>query len=95
MRVQYSQKAYGDLLVIHDYLIDNFGTNVADRKIFEIKRDIDYLANDPYMGRSVDGHDQNLRQFCSSPNIILYNVEDITVEILHVVDGRTDYKKNL
>lgn len=95
MRVQYSTKAYSDLLDIHDYLINNFGTIVADKKIFKLKRDIDYLGNDPFMGRSVDGHDQNLRQTRSGPSIILYDVNDKVVEILHIIDGRTNYKKNL
>ena len=95
MRVEYSQKAVKDLILIHDYLIENFGANVADKKIFEIKNDIDYLARDPFMGRSVDGHDQNLRQFRSGPSVILYDVDDNVVEILHIVDGRTNYQNDL
>jgi len=95
MRISFSENADADIQEIYEYLCYNFNSRIADEKVNGIYKSIKYLADNPFMGRSVDGHDQNLRQLCSPPNIILYDVTDTAVEILHVVDGRMNYKKKL
>jgi plasmid stabilization system protein ParE len=95
MILKYSQKALNDINVIYDYLFDNFGERVADGRRNEIHKSIRLLGDNPFMGRSIDGHDQNLRQTRSNQSIIMYDIDDKTLEILHIVDGRTDFKNNL
>ena len=96
MNIRFSPKSINDINKIYRYLYENFGERVADEKRERIHDDIDMLENNPFLGRSIDGHDQNLRQLTSYyPTVIIYDINDLVVEILHIVDGRTDYKNNL
>ena len=95
MKVIISDVAEAEIFEIHTYLYVSFGERIADEKLLGIKKDIDLIGEHPFIGRSVDGHDQNFRQFYSKPNIIIYDIEDGVVEILHVVDARTDYISRL
>jgi len=95
MKICYSPTATDEMAAIHDYLCDNFGLKLANEKIAKILEDIERLGEHPFMGRSVDGNDQNLRRFYSAPNMIIYDICDDSLEILHVVDSRTDYIRKL
>jgi len=95
MKVQIHPKATAEIYGIYGYLCDAFSERLADKKVAQIYKDIYMLGNNPFMGRSVDGNDKNLRQFFSAPNIIIYDINDRALEILHVVDARSDYIQNL
>ena len=91
-RIKYSRKARSDLQEIYDYLDESFGSQIADKKFDQIINDIDLLGEDPYIGKKIEG---NMRKWRSGPSIIIYDIEEITIEILHVVDGRSDYFNRL
>ena len=91
MKVRISHKANEDIMCIYLYLEDVFGISVADRKIANLYRDINHLINNPFMGKSVYGKDQNLRTLFSKPNIILYDINNDVIEILHILDGRSNW----
>ena len=95
MRLNYSTDAENEIDAIYDYLFKNFGEKQATEKITNLYKSIELLIDNPFMGKSVDGHDQNLRTLFSKPNIILYDIDDNIIEILHIVDARTNYKNNL
>ena len=95
MRITFSIKADNEIQNIYEYHYHGFGLRVVDEKVNKIYKDIFLLEKDPFMGRSIDGHDQNLRQLSSGPTIIVYDINDSVIEILHIVDGRTDYRNNL
>ena len=92
MRVEVSQKARDDLQVIYNYLYDCFGARVAEVKLQGIRKDIDMLGENPFMGRAFVN---NLRLLNSGLSIIVYEVDDRVLEVLHVVDGRSDYARTL
>ena len=95
MIIKISDDARYEIESITEYLATNFGLRIAREKLAKLYSDIDYLIDNPFMGRSVDGHDKNLRILSSKPNVIIYDVNDRTVEILHIVDSRTDYIRTL
>ena len=95
MRIKYSKDALVEMDAIYEHICDKFGYRVADTKTASLKADIKRLESDPFMGKSCDGHDENFRQIFFKPNIVIYDINDEVIEILHVVDARTDYVKNI
>ncbi|MCL2570695.1 MAG: type II toxin-antitoxin system RelE/ParE family toxin [Firmicutes bacterium] len=92
MHIEISQKARNDLQLIYDYLCESFGSKVAEDKLQEIKKDINLLGQMPFFGKALF---DNLRKLNSGINIIIYEIQNHTVAILHVVDGRSDYARVL
>jgi len=90
-----SDVAQGQLEDIQEYIHTKFGSRVADEKIAKIFRTFALLCNDPYMGRSLDRNDQNLRIYHHAPNAIIYDVDGNVLEIVHITDARTNYIKRL
>jgi plasmid stabilization system protein ParE len=95
MRIEYSPKADKDLINIYHYLADNFGELVAKEKIDKVIDYIDLLADNAYFGKSIDGKDKNLRLISIPPCVVVYNIDAPIIEIVHIVDARTDYIRNL
>ena len=95
MRVKIFPKATNDIAYIYAYLCEAYSMRLADEKVAQVYADIDLLAEHPFMGKSIDGHDQNFRQFYSNPNVIIYDINDQVLEILHIVDARMDYVRLL
>lgn len=97
VRIQISKRADLEIDEIEDYLRRNFGAKVADQKLVKLYKDINMLASHPFMGRSCDGHDENLRQIFCAPNVIIYDIDDVdkVIEIVHIVDARADYVRLL
>ncbi|MCL2228577.1 MAG: type II toxin-antitoxin system RelE/ParE family toxin [Firmicutes bacterium] len=93
MKIQLSDIAQEEIEAIAVYLAKNFGFSVAHEKMSMLIHDIYMLEDHPFMGRAVEARDKNLRILYSKPNMVLYDVADPTVEILHVVDARTDYAR--
>ena len=73
----------------------NFGAKIASAKIANLKAEIRTLKQHPFMGKSCDRHDENFRLLVSKPNVVIYDINDEVIEILHIVDARTDYTTNL
>jgi len=93
MNIEISQKARNDLQSIYDYLHESFGARIAEEKLQEIKKDINLLGEMPFFGKAVAG--TGLRMLVSGMAIIIYDVMDKVLEILHIIDGRSDYAKTL
>ena len=92
MQIIYSQKSKEEIEDIQDYLIDNFGERLAGEKIDMIRDDISILSENPFYGRLiVDG----IRKLNSGMSVILYEVQEKSVEIHHVVDSRTNWVRTL
>lgn len=57
------------------------------------------LKENPYMGTPLDskyeGLETNLRFLIVSKHLIFYEVHEDMVEIIRILDGRTDYLSNL
>ena len=95
MTIHFSPKAISEINAIYKYLFENFGEKVADEKKDKIHDYIDKLADNPFMGHSIDGKDKNLRLLSVPPCVVVYDINDQIIEIVHIVDARTDYIKNL
>jgi len=94
-KLKISKEAECEIDGIYEYLLNNFGTRIADEKIAKIYVTFEILCHDPYMGRSLDRNDQNLRIYVHKPNVIIYDIDNNALEILHVVDARTDYIRRI
>lgn len=95
MRLKYSADIAKEMRVIFRYVRKNFGLKVAERSIKNIYDNLDLLCKNPFMGKSCDRHDENFRQIFFKPNVIIYDINDEVIEILHIVDARMDYVTNL
>ena len=91
MQIIYSPKSIKDIENIQDYLEGRFGSRIAD-EIMELRKDIKILEENPYFGRQVM---HGVRKFNSGLSIIIYEIKNQRIEILHVVDGRSDYANTL
>ena len=92
MKLYFSLKARNDLRNIHQYLCDYFDEKIAHEKLVKVLKDVDLLVENPFMGVAIT---DNMRKLGSGPSIIIYEVVENIIEILHIVDSRTDYMKKL
>ena len=86
MRVSYKRAAVKDMEATRDYIAGQLKNPKA----------ISLLADNPYMGAALAEKFEiatDVRYFVVSKQLIFYRVdgENDTVEILRVLDGRTDY----
>ena len=95
MELIISPQAENEIDDIYHYLFLRFSVDIADEKINGLYKSIFRLLEHPFMGRSLDGHDENLRILSSPPNVVIYNINDRVLEVLHVVDARTNYISNI
>ena len=95
MKIQYSEQFSKDIFVLYVYLYESFGERVADEKVDKIHDDIAKLADHPFMGKCLDGHDQNFRFLVCGKSVVIYDVNDYDniIEVLRVVSAREDYMR--
>ena len=83
MRVSYKRAAVKDMEATRDYIAGQLKNPKAAKKLMTaLLKAISLLADNPYMGAAL-----------AEKQLIFYRVdgENDTVEILRVLDGRTDY----
>jgi plasmid stabilization system protein ParE len=93
MKTNISQKAHNDINQIYDYVAYYFGLNVAEMALEKLEKDISILGEMPFFGKAIER--TGLRMLVSKPSIIIYEVTDAVLEILHIVDARSDYANTL
>ena len=87
MRVSYKRAAVKDMEATRNYIAGQLKNPKAAKKLMTaLLKAISLLADNPYIATDV-------RYFVVSKQLIFYRVdgENDTVEILRVLDGRTDY----
>ena len=97
MRVIYKRTAVKDMEATRDYLAGRLKNPKAAKKLMTaLLKAISLLADNPYMGAALAEKFEittDVRYFVVSKQLIFYRVdeENSTIEILRVLDGRTDY----
>ena len=96
-RVSYKRAAVKDMEATRDYIAGRLKNPKAAKKLMEaLLKAISLLADNPYMGAALAEKfeiDTDVRYFVVSKQLIFYHVDNVNgvVEILRVLDGRTDY----
>ena len=97
MRVIYKRTAVKDMEATRDYIAGRLKNPKAAKKLVTaLLKAISLLEDNPYMGAALAEKFEiatDVRYFVVSKQLIFYRVdgENDTVEILRVLDGRTDY----
>ncbi|MBN2363923.1 type II toxin-antitoxin system RelE/ParE family toxin [candidate division WOR-3 bacterium] len=93
--VYWSEIAYKDLDGIIDY-ISNDSIDIAIKILHRIKEKAESLKNFPERGRVVPElkfhHIENYREIIVSPWRIIYRIENDSVYIIAVFDGRRNFE---
>lgn len=97
MRVIYKRAAVKDMEATRDYIAGRLKNPKAAKKLMTaLLKAISLLADNPYMGAALAEKFEiatDVRYFVVSKQLIFYRVDEgnSVIEILRVLDGRTDY----
>ena len=97
MRVIYKRAAVKDMEATRDYIAGQLKNPKAAKKLVTaLLKAISLLADNPYMGAALaEKFDltADMRYFVVSKQLLFYRVnkQQNTVEVLRILDGRTDY----
>lgn len=100
MRLQYRPAAIADIQRAADY-IENVLKNrsAAQRLKAKILQGTSLLKENPQMGTLLsskyDGLDTSMRFIVISKQLVFYEIGDDMIEVVRVIDGRTDYLTHL
>lgn len=100
MRLQYRPAAIADIQRAADY-IENVLKNrsAAQRLKAKILQGTSLLKENPQMGTLLsskyDGLDTSMRFIVISKQLVFYEIDDDTIEVVRVIDGRMDYVTHL
>jgi len=84
-----TRQAEDDLVVIWRYIAEN-SLSAADGLLDELDAHSQLLVEHPRMGRARDDIAPGLRHFVYGNYLILYRIQDETVEIVRYVHGARD-----
>lgn len=101
MRIVYRPAAVQDIIKTSDYIKNNLKNPQAAQKLKEqIARGISLLKDNPNLGALLSdkfslSEDVKYRYIIINKQIVFYEVNDEVIEIVRVLDGRTDYLSKL
>ena len=95
MKIIYKKAAIDDLLNIENYIINQFHNTQAAKKLKSNILDTISLSKDnPYLGPEMSERfniDTSFRYLIVSKQLVFYNINKETIEILRILDSRQDY----
>ena len=100
MRLKYRPAAIADIQRAADYIEKVLKTRSAAQRLkTKILQGASLLKENPQMGTLLsskyDGLDTSIRFIVISKQLVFYEISDDVVEIIRVLDGRTDYLVHL
>ena len=100
MKLKYRPAAIADIRDSCAYIQSHLKNPKAAKNLkAKILQGASLLKENPYMGTPLDskyeGLETNLRFLIVSKHLIFYEVHEDMVEIIRILDGRTDYLSNL
>jgi len=87
-----SNTAKEDLIRIHQYGTQQFGTRQADKYFYDFFKAFDQIAERPFSFESVDYIKTGYRRCVSGSDSIYFRIVDNSVEIMTIV-GKQDIEK--
>ena len=96
MTIKYRPAAIADLRRTVDYLsLELKNPKAANRLKTKILRSISHLKTHPHLGgrlsEKAEGCETEIRFLVVESQLVFYKVKGSTVEIVRILDGRTDY----
>lgn len=100
MRVKYRPAAISDIQSAADYIEKVLKNRSAAQNLkTKLLQGASLLKENPQMGTPLsskyDGLDTSIRFIVISKQLVFYEISDDVVEIIRVLDGRTDYLTHL
>ena len=100
MKLQYRPAAISDIGKPSDYIADVLkNRSAANRLKSKILAGVSLLKDNPYMGTPLssryDGVPEDIRFLVISKQLVFYKVTETGIEVIRVLDGRTDYLVHL
>ena len=103
--MQYRPAAIADIRNASDYIADVLkNRSAANRFKAKILEGVSLLKDNPYMGTphmgtplasKYDGVPEDIRFLVISKQLVFYKVTESGIEVIRVLDGRTDYLVHL
>lgn len=98
LKVKYSPAALEDLQYIRDYILDNWGEDVATKVLKKITSDIRRLEQYPLsgvdLGKIIDAPTEYQYLF-SEKNYVFFRIELDSIRIVRVLNERQNYMQHL
>lgn len=98
-KLKITPAAASDLAEINAYISTQLHNPQAARRIVKIiAHDLQLLQQNPHLGFSVSakiGRETNLRALLSGNYFLFYRIENETIQVSRVLDGRQDYLRVL
>lgn len=98
-KLKITPTAASDLAEINAYISTQLHNPQAARRIVKnITHDLRLLQQNPHLGFSVSakiGRETNLRALLSGNYFLFYRIENETIQVSRVLDGRQDYLRVL
>lgn len=92
-KVVISKRFRNNTLRVYQYLLKEFSTKTADNFLDRLEKRIDFIANNPTIGK-LSVKRKNIRSILFTPhNQIFYRYQRNTIEILSLFDMRKNPKK--
>ena len=100
MKLKYRPAAMSDIQSACGYIRDQLKNPQAARNLkSRILYGAALLKDSPYMGTRLDskydGLETDIRFLVVSKHLIFYEVHDDVIEVIRILDGRTDYMTHL
>ena len=98
VKLEYSPMALEDLSYLRDYIIDNWGENIAKRTLKKITSDIKKLETYPLMGSNLAKNTDtptDYRYLFTEKNYVFYRIEFDNIKIIRVINEKQDYMLKL
>lgn len=94
MKLIYKAVAINDIKMITDYIEDELNNPIAASNLKEsIVKGISRLKSNPKLGKVLKN--SNYRYIIINNILVFYEIDNDTIYITRVLDGRTDYIKTL
>lgn len=99
MKLEYAPEALDDIQETKRYIATVLkNRSAASRVVKIIVQNCKHLKEQPNLGMSVEartGYSSDLRYLICESWLAFYRIQDDTVQIVRVIDGRTDYVRIL
>lgn len=99
MKLIFASEALADMEQIRRYISVNLKNKPAAKRVINmIAHNCEQLECQPFLGMSLDpriGQHTDLRYLICESWLAFYRIQEDTVQVVRVIDGRTDYVRNL
>jgi toxin ParE1/3/4 len=89
MKVLISEEVENDLVNVFVYSLENFGEQIANNYLQDLKSLFKSLADNPKIGKSL--FDLEYQVFFFRDYVIFYKIQDTDLKIIRIIHSSRDY----